>query len=163
MLKDLHTLFARDLDTLRAEVALYPSDVLPWQAVAGCPNPGGNLVLHIVGNLRHFIGAQLGATGYIRDRAAEFATTGFTRAKLQTAVSVASADVARTLLSLEPARLAEPYPLPTLGQSTVTGLFLLHLSTHLAFHLGQLDYHRRVVTGDRVGAGALSLAPLFNP
>lgn len=161
MLDSLRTLYARDIDTLRVEVELYPEDELLWREVPGLPNPGGNLVLHLVGNLRHFIGAQLGGTGYVRDREAEFATRGLSRTQLQTDISCASRDVMRTLAALHGARLSEPFPLPKYGKSVSAGLWLLHLSTHLTFHLGQLDYHRRVVTGDGKGAGAVSVEALF--
>lgn len=163
MLPALRTLFARDIATLRFEVELYPSDDLLWREVPGCPNPGGNLVLHLAGNLRHFIGAQLGGTGYVRDRDAEFATRGLTRAQLLALVAAADAEVSRTLSTLGPARLEEEFLLPAYGRSVRTGLWLLHLATHLTFHLGQLDYHRRTVTGDRTAAGTVSLAPLFTP
>jgi hypothetical protein len=161
ILEHLRTVFARDLATLRTEVELYPADGLLWQAIPGCPNPGGNLVLHLVGNLRHFVGAQLGGTGYVRDREAEFSATGFSREQLLAGIESASTEVARTLAALDPAVLSEPFPLPSHQRSVVTGLWLVHLSTHLAFHLGQLDYHRRAVSGDAQGAGAVSLAPLF--
>lgn len=161
MLSDLRTLFARDLDTLRTEIDLYPEDGLLWREAPGCPNTGGNLALHLVGNLRHFIGAQLGATGYVRNRDAEFATKGLGKAEILSGISAAASEVSRTLASLDPARLEEPFPLPALGKSVRTGLWLMHLSTHLTFHLGQLDYHRRTVTGDSKGAGAVPLAPLF--
>lgn len=163
MLKSIQILFARDIDTLRVEVGLYPSDDLLWQPVPGCPNAGGNLVLHLVGNLRHFIGAQLGATGYVRDRPAEFSTTGLTRAELHASISLAETEVAHTLATLDSVRLQEAVSLPQYGGSVPVERWLLHLATHLAFHLGQLDYHRRTVTGDRTAAGALSLNPLFRP
>ncbi len=163
MLDHLRTLFARDIQTLRTELGLYPDDALLWKKVPGFPNTGGNLALHLIGNLRHFIGAQLGGTGYVRDREREFSATGLSRASLQEQAALASAEVEKALSSLDPARLAEPFSLPAYGKSVRTGLFLLHLSTHLAFHLGQLDYHRRVVTSDATGAGAVSLSPLFLP
>ncbi len=161
MLEHLRTLFVRDIDALRVEVGLYPDDGLLWREVPGCPNSGGNLALHLVGNLRHFIGAQLGGTGYVRDRDAEFAARGISRAQLQAGIEQASAEVARTLLALDPARLKEPFFLPPNVKPIETGLWLLQTSCHLAYHLGQIDYHRRTVTGDRTPSGALSAKPLF--
>jgi hypothetical protein len=163
VLTSLRTVYARDVDSIRAEVELYPEDALLWKDVPGCPNPGGTLVLHLVGNLRHFIGAQLGATGYVRNRDAEFALRDLTRAQLLEQVAAAADDVSRTLGALEATRLDEPFPLPMYGKSVKTELWLLHLSTHLAFHLGQLDYHRRTVTGNRMSAGAVAIPPLFAP
>jgi len=159
MLSHLETLFLRDLDGLRAEVELYPDDDTPWQAVPGCPNSGGNLVLHLVGNLRHFIGAKFGGTGYLRNRDAEFSTTGLSRQELVGLVDKARSEVATTLGSLDPAVLAAPCELPG-NRVTVTGLWLMHLSVHLGYHLGQLDYHRRTVTGNPASAGMLPLQPL---
>jgi hypothetical protein len=69
---DLLVLFRRDLDALAREVALFPDDEALWRKVPGIANAGGNLALHVAGNLRHFVGAMLGDTGYMRDREAEF-------------------------------------------------------------------------------------------
>ncbi len=159
--RHLSLLFTREIDTLRREVELYPDEALLWQEVPGCPNSGGNLVLHLVGNLRHFLGAQLGGGSYVRDRDAEFAAKGVPRARLLEEIDAANRETAAALARLDAARLAEPFALPAYGKTVNTGLWLLHLVAHLAFHLGQLDYHRRAVTGDRTGAGALPLAPLF--
>ena len=161
MLDYLRALFVRDLATLRTEVELYPTDALLWKPVAGCPNSGGNLVLHMAGNLRHFIGAELGGTSFVRDRDAEFSVTGLSRESLLEVVSLASDEVATTLASLVPRRLEERLRLPGHDRFVVTGLWLCHLSTHLAFHLGQLDYHRRTVSGDPTGAQAVSLPALL--
>jgi hypothetical protein len=159
VLPELRTLFRRDLDALRAELTLYGDDRSPWANVPGCPNPGGTLVLHAVGNLRHFVGAQLGGTGYVRQRDAEFATRGLSRAELTQQVDAARAEVDAALARLTPADLERPASLPT-GDEVATSLWLLHLLAHLEFHLGQLDYHRRAATGDSTSAGALSLKAL---
>jgi DinB superfamily len=160
MLTDLQAVVLRDLDTLTREIALYPSDDALWTAVEGLPNSGGTLVLHLVGNLRHFIGAALGRTGYVRDREAEFATRGLSREALAAQVAVARADVVSVLQTLPPSVLDTTFPLQLAGHSFGTRAFLLHLATHLSYHLGQIDYHRRVVSGDRASAGAMPLGPL---
>jgi len=160
MIQSVLTVLSRDLATLAQEVALYPSDAALWTAVEGLGNPGGNLVLHLAGNLQHFIGAQLGGTGYVRDRDAEFTRRGLTRAELQEEVARAASVVASTLSDLDPARLAEPYPLPILGRAVGTEVFLVHLCAHLAYHLGQLDAHRRVQGGAGACPGAQALQAL---
>ncbi len=155
---DFKTIFARDLATLRAEVLAYPDDASPWVLPPGAPNSGGTLVLHLCGNLRHFIGAGLGASGYVRDREAEFQTRDTSRADLAAMVHITAAEVALTLDTLDPARLEQSM---TIGTSTFTiGRGLLHLAVHLTYHLGQIDYHRRIVTGDASSVGALPLAAL---
>ena len=163
MIGDLRRLLARELATLRREVEAYPDDASLWAAVPGLTNSGGNLALHLCGNLRHFIGAGLGRTGYVRDRDAEFSAKGRSRAELLEEIGHAAADVEAALRDLDPARLGSPFPLAVGGIHPPTGRFLLHLLGHLAFHLGQLDYHRRAATGDPKGAGALGVADLLDP
>lgn len=156
MLAELSKLTLRDLDGLASEVRLYPDDVTLWQAVPGCPNSGGTLVLHLVGNLRHFVGAVLGGTGYVRHREAEFSTRGLSRAELLALIGSARAEVGEALEKLDPAVLATTYPVTLGDRSLPTGLFLLHLAVHLGYHLGQIDYHRRAATGDPTSAGVIS-------
>lgn len=160
MIESLRRVLARDLGTLVREIELYPEDTLLWQAVPGQPTAGGNLALHLVGNLRHFIGATLGATGFVRDREREFSTTGGDREALVAAVQAMAREVDATLGGLDPGRLSEPFPLEIQGIRLSTEQVLVHLAGHLAFHLGQIDYHRRAVTGDRTSAAPLALAPL---
>jgi len=160
MLSDLRTIMLRDLEGLRREIALYPDDDAPWKTLPGIPNTGGNLARHLAGNLRAYIGAQLGGTGYVRDRDGEFATSGLTRAALDAEIQQAIGDVDLTLTTLDPARLDQPYPLAFGDRRVGTRAFLLHLAVHLTYHLGQIDYHRRAVTGDATGVGAISLKEL---
>ena len=159
-LSDLAVLFERDLSTLAREILAYPDDASLWAMVPGQPTSGGNLALHLVGNLRHFIGAALGHTGFIRDRPSEFATKDVPREVLLESIRMAKEEVAATLASLPPSRLAEAFPLELGGGHPTIQAVLLHLSTHLAFHLGQLDYHRRAITGDSTSVGPLSLQHL---
>ena len=144
MLKDLTTLFDRDLNTLAKEVSSYPSDEALWREAPGIANPAGNLVLHLCGNLRHYIGFQLGNIGYTRDRPAEFSTRNLTREQLLDLLATARAAV-RTLENLTPERLEETYPENVLGQPMTTGFFLIHLYGHLRYHAGQVNYHRRLL------------------
>ncbi len=160
MIPHLQTLISRELDALAREIRLYPDDGSPWTIVPGCPNSGGNLTLHLVGNLRHFIGAGLGKTGYVRNRDAEFGTRGgVSRDELLTLIDQANVDVAATFAKLEPSVLTELYVAPG-DRKIETGLFLMHLAVHLGYHLGQIDYHRRTVTGNAASAETLPIQPL---
>jgi hypothetical protein len=156
----LRIVYVRELDTLDREVALYPNDASLWKDLPGCSNTGGNLALHLVGNLRHFVGAQLGGTGYVRHREAEFSTKGLSREAVRELIASARAEVDGALKGLSEARLSEPFPIPINAVVLSNGVALTHLLSHLAFHLGQIDYHRRAVTGDRASADVLSLAAL---
>jgi hypothetical protein len=160
MIPALAHVLRRELDTLERELRLYPDDASLWVSVPGQTTAGGNLALHLAGNLRHFIGATLGATGYVREREREFSSTGLSREAIIEEVRRATQDVEATLKALDPSRLAATYPLEIQGIRLGTEAVLLHLASHLAFHLGQVDYHRRAVTGDRTSAGPLALAAL---
>ena len=159
-LVDLSKNMLRDIETLGREVALYPDDASLWAERPGLPNTGGNLTLHLVGNVRHFIGALLGDKGYVRNREHEFGARAGTRDGLQAGIAAAHAEVAAALSGLPEPKLAEPFPVAVGGVTLPTSRFLLHLATHFTYHLGQIDYHRRIVTGDRQSADALPLAPL---
>jgi len=137
----------RDLDALAAQVRAYPGDADPWKTVPGIANPGGTLALHLAGNLRAFVGAALGQTGYVRDRDAEFSTRGLSRAEILARIAAARLEVDQALARLPEPALAQPFPQEVGGARLTTGQLLLHLVSHLGYHLGQVDYHRRAVTG----------------
>jgi uncharacterized damage-inducible protein DinB len=140
----LISIYKRDLDKLKAEIDQYESDEKVWLAVTGITNSGGNLALHLVGNLKHFIGAVLGGTGYVRDRDAEFTSKSVSRAQLITAVDETTAIVSTTLAKLTGDELAATYPIDVFGQPMTTEYFIIHLATHFNYHLGQINYHRRL-------------------
>lgn len=157
---DLRTVLLRDLTGLIREVEAYPDDNTPWTSIPGIANPGGTLVLHLAGNLQHFIGALLGGSGYRRDREAEFERRGLSRAELVAELRRAIAAVEPVLASLPDARLAEPFPAEIAGKRPTVGRFLTHLSAHLSYHLGQVDYHRRMVAPESGTVGAVAVAEL---
>jgi hypothetical protein len=156
----VRAILRRDLGTLRRELDLYADDAGPWRKVPGLANSGGTLALHLAGNLRHFVGARLGGSGYVRDRAAEFAERDVPRAKLIAQVDAAMHEADAALAALDPRRLLEEFPDPVAGVRLTTGDLLLHLLVHLTYHLGQLNAHRRVVSGDASSVGALAIPAL---
>jgi uncharacterized damage-inducible protein DinB len=140
------TLFERDLDRLHREIATYSSDAALWELRPGISNSAGNLALHLCGNLGHFIGATLGNTGYVRDRDSEFTTKDLSVAQLLEQIGNTQSVVLKTLNDLSDGSLNAPYPLEPLGYPMTVDYFLLHLSGHLNYHLGQINYHRRLTT-----------------
>ena len=162
MRKDLSFLFQRELDALSREVALYPSDEDVWRPVPGQPNVGGTLALHLCGNLRHFIGAVLGGSGYVRSRELEFSLRGVARHDLLAQVAAAKTEVMAALAQVGDEMMEQRYPLEY-GRAIVrVDVFLLHLLSHLAFHLGQVDYHRRAATGISTSANPISAETLVD-
>jgi uncharacterized damage-inducible protein DinB len=150
----------RDLRALRREVEAYSNERDLWQEVPGVSNAAGTLVLHLAGNIQHYLGARLGATGYIRDRAAEFARRDVARAELVREIEAARAAVRAALSGATPFDPEADYPETVGGVKVATGEYLVHLATHFAYHLGQIDYHRRIVTGQGTAVDAMRPAEL---
>jgi uncharacterized damage-inducible protein DinB len=159
---DLRCLLVRELEGFRREIALFPSDELLWRGAPGVTNPAGNLALHVAGNLQHFVGASLGGTRYARNRDAEFSTRSGTRAQVDLELQAAIVAVTTTLAGLDDADLQRPMPDAPNAMVTRTGMFLLHLVAHTAFHLGQAGYLRRLLTGDATSADPVPLHALVD-
>ena len=138
-------LYERDLNKLRDEIEAFPSEESLWTVEDGITNSAGNLCQHLTGNLQHFFGAVLGDSGYVRDRDAEFAAKGTTRADLLADVEAARASVRNTLAKLSDEDFSQTYPIEVFGKPMTTGSFLTHLTTHFNYHLGQVNYHRRLL------------------
>jgi len=138
-------LYERDLGKLREEIDAYSKEADIWKTADGITNPAGNLCLHINGNLRHFFGAVLGGDGYVRDRDAEFASRNVSREELLAGVDSALNSVKSTLEKMSDEDFAATYPIEVFGSPMTTGFFLTHLATHLTWHLGQINYHRRLL------------------
>lgn len=139
-------LYERDLAKLKSEIEQYPTEADLWSKFGNVPNAGGNLALHLIGNLKHFIGAVLGDSGYVREREKEFSDTGIPRETLLEGIDETSAIVAKTISKLTVDDLEKNYSIEVFGHPMTTGYFLVHLSTHLTYHLGQINYHRRSLT-----------------
>lgn len=159
-LAGIRAVLARELDAFAREIELFPDDDLVWRAVPGITNSAGNLALHVCGNLQHYLGAVLAGTGYVRDREREFSQRSGTRVQLAAGLRATVEVVDRVVPSLSGELLAREYPEAVGGARLGTGLFLLHLCTHLAHHLGQAGYLRRVLTGANRSSGAISVEVL---
>ena len=161
MVDDVRRLLLRELAGFRREIEQFDDDETIWRTLPGVANSAGNLALHVCGGLLHFVGAVLGSTGYVRDRDAEFASRGKSRAEVCAVIDDTSSVVDRTLTSLDADVLGRLMPVPG-GHELRTGIFLLHLATHASFHLGQAGYLRRVLTGKGTSVGPVPLAPLVD-
>jgi uncharacterized damage-inducible protein DinB len=141
----LQKLYERDLSKLKEEIGLYADESDVWRTDGAITNSAGNLTLHLIGNLQHFFGAVLGETGYARDRDKEFSDGGVSRDDLLAGIDQAAADVKATPAKLTDEDLAATYPIEVFGHPMTTEFFLIHLATHLNYHLGQINYHRRLL------------------
>lgn len=141
----LASLFERDLDRLKKEIELYSEEKNLWKTEKSIANSAGNLCLHLIGNLNHFIGGSLGNSGYIRERENEFSEKNVPRAQILEMLGRVRAMVNNVLNDLDEQDLAKTFPIKVWGDEIDTGYFLIHLSTHLNYHLGQINYHRRLL------------------
>jgi hypothetical protein len=143
--KDLASLFDRDLSKLIDQIRAFPSDVAFWETPPGVTNSAGTLTLHIDGNLREYIGRQLGGMSYTRDRPSEFSSRGVSRGELIVRIAEVRERIPSIVAALSEAELEAIYPEIVLDSPMQTREFLLHLYGHLNWHRGQLDYVRRIV------------------
>ena len=116
-----------------------------WEITGDISNSAGNLCLHICGNLQHFIGSVLGGSGYKRDRDSEFSRKNVPVDEMIKKIDQTILIVKNTLSELDESKLEEIYPINVFGKEMTTGFFLVHLTTHLNYHLGQINYHRRLL------------------
>ena len=141
----LNTIFNRDLDRLKKEIELYQTEKTIWFIEKDIANSAGNLCLHLIGNLNTYIGAVFGKTNYIRNRELEFSLKGVPRSELVSKIEETILVVNNSLSKLTDEDLNAEYPNLVFDKKTSTGYLLVHLATHLNYHLGQINYHRRLL------------------
>ncbi len=147
MQTSLAALFERDLNRLIKEIKSYNDENDMWKIVEGISNSAGNLVLHLIGNLNHFFGTTLANTGYIRDRDKEFSDKNVSREKLIDDINDTIAMIKNALEKISNDDLEKDFPVEINNTISSTGFILIHLSGHLNYHLGQINYHRRMSKG----------------
>jgi hypothetical protein len=152
---ELSGLFRRDLIRLTQEIEAFPEDLL-WETRPGIGNSAGNLALHLEGNLRHFIGFVLGSVAYTRQRDLEFSTKGLAKAELLSRIQPLAELISGIVANLDDPAMDAVYPSAVLGPALPTRQFLLSLYGHLSYHKGQIDYLRRLLSGN----GAIDFASL---
>ena len=150
------TLLTRDLEAVIREIEAYPDEASVWQTPPGINNSAGSLALHCAGNLHHFIGTVLGGSEYRRDRDAEFADRNLPKSEIVSRLRQAREAVEETLNRVSEKVLEGDFPEALGGHRQPAIRGLAHIATHLAYHLGQVDYHRRMVTGQGPLKGILA-------
>ena len=144
-LSSISKIILRDLDSLEREIALYPTTESIWVVKGEIKNSGGNLALHLCGNLQHYIGAVLGKSGYVRDRPKEFSLKDISAKDLVLEIIRTKEAIKFTFPKIDQALLENEYPEKVFNDPMTTQYFLIHLCTHLGYHLGQVNYHRRLM------------------
>jgi len=145
MTESIKSLFTRDLNQLKKEIESYQNKEAIWKIDKDILNSAGNLSLHLVGNINHFIGAILGNSGYVRNRELEFSLKNIPKTELILQIEKTIEVVHSSLDQLSEEDLKKEYPIEALGYPMTTEYFLIHLFGHLNYHLGQINYHRRLL------------------
>ncbi|MDF2833084.1 DinB family protein [Chryseobacterium indoltheticum] len=145
MTESVKSLFTRDLNQLKKEIESYQNEEAIWKIDKDILNSAGNLSLHLVGNINHFIGAILGNSGYVRNRELEFSLKNIPKTELILQIEKTIKIVHSSLDQLSEEDLKKEYPIEALGYPMTTEYFLIHLFGHLNYHLGQINYHRRLL------------------
>ena len=143
--QDLAKLFERDILKLKTEISSYADETKLWITSEGISNSGGNLCLHLLGNLQHYIGGNLGGSGYVRNRPEEFSQKNIPVKEIIAAIDRVAILIPQTIQSLSDETMQSDYPEKVFDYSMTTGYFLIHLLAHLSYHLGQINYHRRFI------------------
>ena len=145
LVETIKRLFDRDLNKLKEEIERYEDEHNIWKVSGEISNSAGNLCLHLIGNLNTYIGAEIGKNGYIRQRDLEFSLKNIPRAELIDKIGQTKTEVDAALNLLTDEQLKEEYSAVVFKENVSTEYVLVHLATHLAYHLGQINYHRRLL------------------
>lgn len=142
--QEYRKLYRRDLEKLKIEIELYKNEKNLWLIDKEIANSAGNLCLHIIGNLNHFIGYAVGKTNYVRNRENEFTVKNIPVEDILTQLDNAIEVVDSTLLNIKDDQLGNEYPFVKFEEKASLEYLLSHLLIHLSYHLGQVNYHRRI-------------------
>ena len=147
-LVSINRFFQRDIDKLIQEIKSYKNEADLWKKQGEIKNSAGIICSHLIGNLNHFIGQGIGKTGYIRNRTLEFSIEFVPSNELIKMLEDAKVMIDKTLSEMDEKLLKEPKPLNFTVTAVETMMdYLIHLHSHLNWHLGQVNYHRRMLNG----------------
>jgi len=145
VIETLKSLFERDLNRLKKEIELYQDESNIWKVEKNIANSAGNLCLHLLGNLNTYVGKEIGRTNYVRNREQEFSLKNVPRIELLDKIDETIKMINQSLDKLKESTLQDEYPILVFEEKTSTEYLLIHLTTHLTYHLGQINYHRRLI------------------
>ena len=145
----LMEIMENDLNKMKNEINLYKDEKDLWIVKGEISNSAGNLCLHLLGNLNHFIGHLIGNTGYQRNRDIEFSQKNVPRAELNDRIDALIEVIKKSLPKINDEDIYRTYPDKVGGKVREYGFALIHFSNHFNYHLGQINYHRRLIAGSK--------------
>lgn len=143
---DIPHFFDRDLHKLMDEINLYQHEEDLWKTKEGISNSSGNLALHLIGNLNYYIGTAIGHTNYTRDRDKEFSEKNVPRHELLSDIKHLISVIKKTFHKLSEEDLKHDFPIELNAEVMSIEDVMIHLLAHLNYHLGQVNYHRRMIS-----------------
>ena len=144
-------LFERDLNALIKNLNAYEHEGDIWIIDEDIKNSAGNLALHLIGNLRHFVGHIIGGTTYHRQRDLEFGSKHIDREEIIKEIEITIEEVKAAMHHVTEEAFFSTFPINVFGHEMTTGYFITHLFGHLNYHLGQINYHQRLLGHKPVG------------
>ena len=141
----LNLLFQREINKLIVELNAYKTESNIWEISTGISNSAGNLTLHLIGNLNTYFGKNIGHTGYVRDRPAEFSLKNIAREQLIADLENTMAMLDKVFTNFDNSVLETTYPEKVFDYDLTHEQFFVHLLGHFNYHLGQVNYHRRLM------------------
>ncbi len=145
MIQSVKEIYLKNLDALHNEISLYTNENDIWTIQNQISNSAGNLALHLIGNLNYFIGTYLGGTGYVRNRDLEFSDKNVPKQKLLDDIKATREMMDTTLSAMRDGSETAIYPSDKFGAERTNAYILMYLLAHLNYHLGQINYHRRLI------------------
>jgi len=147
--ESLIPVYESDLEKVIREIELYENEEDLWKVDERIPNSGGNLALHIIGNINHYFGAVLGGTGYARERDQEFSSKNASQAEIIESLEKTIVVLKDTLNNLSDEDFEKDYPEDFGGGTQKTEEVAIYMLSHLNYHLGQINYHRRLLARNK--------------
>jgi hypothetical protein len=147
-MSDFVWLFNNGLDKLKEELLAYDDENTMWIIEKNIKNSTGHLAQHLVGNLKNFVGKFMGQIPYVRERDREFNERQFDRATLLQFIDETKDAINKSLADKDASSfLAQPFPKEAVvvKDDQTNGFMLAYLYAHLNYHLGQINYHRRLL------------------
>lgn len=142
---EIANFYQRDIQKVIDEINLFNDDSNIWKTSGSTKNSSGNLVLHLVGGLNHLIGTTLANTNYVRNRNLEFEQKDIERVQLIEQLKELSFMIDKTINSISEEQLNNSFPIFFDKENATIKYVLIQLLLHINYHLGQINYLRRVL------------------
>ena len=143
-MESYNVIFKNRLLDLRHEILSYKHEKDMWTLHGSITNSPANLAIHLCGNLNHFIGSVIGKNDYIRERDKEFAIKDVPRDEIVKQIDGTVEVIVPILKNLTPEELHQKFPTDDFGDDQSVEWVLSYLAFHFGYHLGQINYHRRM-------------------